>query len=128
MAILSCMWAVGHRLDMLARASRDSETCLRLNAQLFLVHFLGAVSASPGLFCFLTRHSCLLYLLLPFSGIIIDLLLNYVCLCVHMPCECGCPCKPVMLDPLELELQTLRAASYGHWELNSVLCKSSTCS
>ena len=25
MAVLSCMWAVGHRVDMLARASGDSE-------------------------------------------------------------------------------------------------------
>lgn len=61
MAILSCMWAVGHRLDMLARASGDSENlspagCFAVPR----VHFPGAVSASPGLFCFLMRHSCLL--------------------------------------------------------------------
>ena len=108
MAIFSCMWAVGHRLDTLARASGDSESlflaeCLAVPR----VHFLGAVSASPGLFCFLMGPSCLLYLLFPFPGIVTDLLLNYVCLCVHMPCECWCPWKPVMLDPLELELQEL---------------------
>lgn len=85
MAILSCMWAVGHRLDMIARASEDSENLsLAECSAVPRIHFLGAVSTSPGLFSFLMGPSCLLYLLLPFPGIIIDLLFNYVCLCVHI--------------------------------------------
>lgn len=88
--ILGCLWAVGHGVYMLGGASEAVTPCFWLSAWP-LLWCLRLLTASPTSLLNIPVFFACFKLLLASSSVYFLVM----CVCVHQPCECRRPQRPV---------------------------------